>query len=141
MSNSRLFTLEDAERTLPLVRGIVADLVKEYPDWRAGVSRYEALTLVARADSGETAEMQAVLGDVNARAARIDGYLKELESIGCVFKGFEAGLVDFPSLRDDQPILLCWRLGEERITHWHPVDGGFDGRQPVDDAILSEVAR
>ena len=55
MSNSRLFTLEDAERTLPLVRGIVADLVKEYPDWRAGVSRYEALTLAARADSGETA--------------------------------------------------------------------------------------
>ncbi|HEU4801324.1 MAG TPA: DUF2203 domain-containing protein [Gemmatimonadales bacterium] len=141
MSNSRLFTLEDAERTLPLVRGIVADLVKEYPDWRAGVSRYEALTLAARADSGETAEMQAVLDDVNARAARIDGYLKELESIGCVFKGFDAGLVDFPSLRDDQPILLCWRLGEERITHWHPVDGGFEGRQPVDDAILSEVAR
>jgi hypothetical protein len=85
--------------------------------------------------------MQAVLDDVNVRAARIDGYLKELESIGCVFKGFDAGLVDFPSLRDDQPILLCWRLGEERITHWHPVDGGFDGRQPVDDAILSEVAR
>lgn len=141
MSNSRLFTLEDAERTLPLVRGIVADLVKEYPGWRAGVSRYEALTLAARADSGETAEMQAVLDDVNVRAARIDGYLKELESIGCVFKGFDAGLVDFPSLRDDQPILLCWRLGEDRITHWHPVDGGFDGRQPVDDAILSEVAR
>lgn len=141
MSNSRLFTLEDAERTLPLVRGIVADLVKEYPDWRAGVSRYEALTLAARADSGETAEMRAVLDDVNARASRIDGYLKELESIGCVFKGFDAGLVDFPSLRDDQPILLCWRLGEERITHWHPVDGGFEGRQPVDDAILSEVAR
>lgn len=141
MSNSRLFTLEDAERTLPLVRGIVADLVKEYPDWRAGVSRYEALTLAARADSAETTEMQAVLDDVNARAARIDGYLKELESIGCVFKGFDAGLVDFPSLRDDQPILLCWRLGEERITHWHPVDGGFEGRQPVDDAILSEVAR
>lgn len=141
MSNSRLFTLEDAERTLPLVRGIVADLVKEYPEWRAGVSRYEALTMAARADSGETAEMQAVLDDVNARAARIDGYLKELESIGCVFKGFDAGLVDFPSLREDQPILLCWRLGEERITHWHPVDGGFDGRQPVDDAILSEVAR
>lgn len=141
MSNSRLFTLEDAERTLPLVRGIVADLVKEYPDWRAGVSRYEALTLAARADSAETTEMQSVLDDVNARAARIDGYLKELESIGCVFKGFDAGLVDFPSLRDDQPILLCWRLGEERITHWHPVDGGFEGRQPVDDAILSEVAR
>lgn len=141
MSNTRFFTLEDAERTLPLVRGIVADLVAEYPEWRAAVSRYEALALAARADSGETEEMQLALDDVNARAARIDGYLKELESIGCVFKGFDAGLVDFLSLRNDEPILLCWRLGEERITHWHPVDGGFEGRRPVDDAILSEVAR
>lgn len=141
MSNTRFFTLEDAERTLPLVRGIVADLVAEYPEWRAAVSRYEALALAARADNGETEEMQSALDDVNARAARIDGYLKELESIGCVFKGFDAGLVDFLSLRNDEPILLCWRLGEERITHWHPVDGGFEGRRPVDDAILSEVAR
>ncbi len=141
MSNTRFFTLEDAERTLPLVRGIVADLVREYPEWRAAVSRYEALALAARADNGETEEMQSALDDVNARAARIDGYLKELESIGCVFKGFDAGLVDFLSLRNDEPILLCWRLGEERITHWHPVDGGFEGRRPVDDAILSEVAR
>ena len=141
MSNTRFFTLEDAERTLPLVRGIVADLVREYPEWRADVSRYEALALAARADSGETEEMRSALDDVNARAARIDGYLKELESIGCMFKGFEAGLVDFLSLRNDEPILLCWRLGEERITHWHPVDGGFEGRRPVDDAILSEVAR
>jgi hypothetical protein len=141
MSNTRFFTLEDAERTLPLVRGIVADLVGEYPEWRADVSRYEALALAARADSGETEEMRSALDDVNARAARIDGYLKELESIGCMFKGFEAGLVDFLSLRNDEPILLCWRLGEERITHWHPVDGGFEGRRPVDDAILSEVAR
>ncbi len=141
MSSSRFFTLEEAERTLPLVRGIVADLVQEYPGWRAGVSRYEELALAARADSGETDEMQSALADVNARAARIDVYLKELESIGCVFKGFEAGLVDFLSLRNDEPILLCWRLGEERITHWHPVDGGFEGRRPVDDSILSEVAR
>lgn len=141
MSNTRFFTLEDAERTLPLVRGIVADLVREYPEWRAAVSRYEALALAARADSGETEEMHSALDDVNTRAARIDGYLKELESIGCMFKGFEAGLVDFLSLRNDEPILLCWRLGEERITHWHPVDGGFEGRRPVDEGILSEVAR
>lgn len=141
MSNSRFFTLEDAERTLPLVRGIVEDLVREYPEWRAGVSRYEELSLAARADNGETEEMQSALAEVNDRAARIDGYLKELESIGCVFKGFEAGLVDFLSLRNDEPILLCWRLGEERITHWHRVDGGFEGRRPVDESILSEVAR
>ena len=139
MSEIRLFTLEEAERTLPLVRRIVADLVSAYPGWRAGVAKYEALSLEARPEGGETAEMVAVRDAVAAKAERIDGYLRELEEIGCVFKGFDAGLVDFHSLRDDRPIYLCWRLGEERISHWHEIDSGFSGRQPIDDGILSET--
>lgn len=139
MSEIRLFTLEEAERTLPLVRRIVADLVSAYPGWRAGVAKYEALSLDARPEGGETAEMVAVRDAIAAKAERIDGYLRELEEIGCVFKGFDAGLVDFHSLRDDRPIYLCWRLGEERISHWHEIDSGFSGRQPIDDGILSET--
>ena len=134
---TRLFTLEEAERTLPLVRRIVADLVAEHPEWRAGVSRYEALSLAASAETGESAEMIAVRQDVARRAERIDGFLHELEEIGCTFKGFDSGLVDFPSLRNDEPIYLCWQLGEERIIAWHGMETGFDGRQPIDDAILS----
>ena len=56
-----------------------------------------------------------------------------------MFKGFDAGLVDFYSLREDRPIFLCWKLGEERITHWHEIDAGFSGRQPIDGAILSAM--
>ena len=63
-----------------------------------------------------------------------------LETIGCVVKGFEVGLVDFYSLREDRPIFLCWKLGEERITHWHETDTGFAGRQPIDGAILSSIS-
>lgn len=136
---ARLFTLEEAEHTLPLVRRIVADLVAEHPGWRAGVSRYEALSLAANAETGETPEMVEVSMDVARRAERIDGFLRELEEIGCTFKGFESGLVDFPSLRNDQPVYLCWRLGEDRISAWHDLEAGFDGRQPIDEAILSET--
>ena len=139
MPTPRLFTLEQAERTLPLVRRIVLDLVQAYPEWRAGVARYEALTVDARPDLGETPAMIAARDAVAELAARIDGYLRELEEIGCVFKGFEAGLVDFQSLRDDRPVYLCWRLGEERITHWHEIEAGFDGRHPIDAAVLSET--
>lgn len=135
----RLFTLEEAERTLPLVRRIVEDLVATYPAWRAGVGEYEALSLGASPERGETAGMIAAREAVAAHATRIDGYLRELREIGCVFKGFDAGLVDFRSLREDRPIFLCWRLGEDRITHWHEIDGGFDGRQPIDAAVLSET--
>jgi hypothetical protein len=135
----KLFTLAEAERTLPLVRRIVADLMTEYPRWRTAVSRFELLTGGARADWGETGELVAARDAVTVAAARINEYLKELEAIGCVFKGFDAGLVDFYSLRDDRPIFLCWRMGEARIQHWHELDSGFGGRQPIDGAMLTEV--
>jgi hypothetical protein len=137
----KLFTLSEAERTLPLVRRIVADLMAEYPRWRAAVGRFELLTGGARADWGETGELVAARDAVTAAADRINGYLKELETIGCVFKGFDAGLVDFYSLREDHPVFLCWRMGEDRIAHWHELDAGFGGRQPIDAAVLTEVRR
>jgi hypothetical protein len=139
MPDFKLFTLQEAERTLPLVRRIVSDLTIEYPAWRAAVGRFELLTGGARAEWGETQELIAAREEVTRHADRINRYLQELEGIGCVFKGFEGGLVDFYSMREDRPIFLCWRLGEDRITHWHEIDTGFGGRQPIDGAILSAV--
>ncbi|HEX6107613.1 MAG TPA: DUF2203 domain-containing protein [Gemmatimonadales bacterium] len=140
MPDFKLFTLAEAERTLPLVRRVVQDLTAEYPAWRAAVAKFELLTGGARADWGETGELLAARDAVSRHAERINRYLQELETIGCVFKGFEAGLVDFYSLRDDRPIFLCWRMGEERITHWHEIDSGFTGRQPIDGSILSAMS-
>ncbi len=139
MLDFKLFTLQEAERTLPLVRRIVSDLTVEYPAWRAAVGRFELLTGGARADWGETQELVAARDEVTRHADRINRYLQELEGVGCVFKGFEGGLVDFYSLREDRPIFLCWRLGEDRINHWHEIDTGVGGRQPIDGAILSAV--
>jgi hypothetical protein len=95
MPDFKLFTLQEAERTLPLVRRIVSDLTVEYPAWRAAVGRFELLTGGARADWGETHELVAARDEVTRHADRINRYLQELEGIGCVFKGFEGGLVDF----------------------------------------------
>lgn len=139
MSAPRIFTVAEAERTLPLVRRIVGDLLLAYPQWRESVSRYELLTGPARAEWGESQELLAARQAVTAQAERINNYLQELDQIGCVFKGFDAGLVDFYGLREDKLVFLCWRLGEEHITHWHDVDAGFAGRQPIDDTMLSET--
>jgi hypothetical protein len=141
VADFRLFTLEEAERTLPLVRRIVEDLMGAYPDWRAAVARYEVLSGSARADGGESAELVAAREAVAAHAGRIDEYLRELGAIGCVFKGFDAGLVDFYSLREDRPIFLCWRLGEDRIRYWHEIEAGVAGRQPIDGAVLTGTIR
>ena len=131
MPDFKLFTLQEAERTLPLVRRIVSDLTVEYPAWRAAVGRFELLTGGARADWGETQELVAAREEVTRHANRINQYLQELEAVGCVFKGFEAGLVDFYSLREDRPIFLCWRLDEDRVGWYHDERSGFSSRKPL----------
>jgi hypothetical protein len=54
-----------------------------------------------------------------------------LESKGCVLKGIEHGLVDFPSLRDGKEVYLCWKNPEQRIEYWHDIHSGFAGRQRI----------
>lgn len=139
MSEMRIFTLDEAERTLPLLRRILTDLRHEYETWREALSAYEILAGGSRADAGETGDLLEAREAVSHAAARINAFLAELESIGCLFKGFEAGLVDFYALREDRLVFLCWRLGEDHITHWHEVDAGFAGRQPIDAADFSGV--
>jgi hypothetical protein len=138
MTTTRLFTVREAEATLPLVRRVVRDLLQAYPRWKELVARYELLSAPLRAEEGEPAEIRAVRDEAAHVAERINGFLLELEEVGCVFKGFEAGLVDFYALKDDRLVFLCWRMGEEHITHWHEVDAGFAGRQPIDASMLAE---
>lgn len=138
MAEVKIFSIEEAERTLPLVRRVVRDLLADYPRWREAVSHYEILSGGARVDWGETPELLDARTAITTLAERINDYLTELAAIGCLFKGFEAGLVDFYSLREDRLVFLCWRLDEERIAHWHEIDSGFTGRQPLDPPVFSE---
>jgi hypothetical protein len=57
--------------------------------------------------------------------------LVELQAAGIVLRDLDRGLVDFPALRDGREIYLCWEVGEERVEHWHELEGGFTGRQPL----------
>ena len=136
MGAPRLFTVREAEATLPLVRRIVGDLLATYPRWREAVASYEVLTGAAR--DTETPKLRAAREAVTREAEQISGCLRELEQIGCAFKGFEAGLVDFYALLDDRLIFLCWQFGEDRISHWHAVDAGFADRQPIAAHPLQE---
>ena len=61
--------------------------------------------------------------------------LAEIDSIGVQVKDINIGLLDFPCEVDGQIILLCWKLGEQSITHWHGTQEGFAGRKPIDERI------
>lgn len=136
-STPRIFSLDEAERTLPLVRRIVVDLQHEYALWRAAVGEFELVSAGSRGDEKTPPEVVAAEKEVATLAERVAALLDELEQVGCIAKGIEAGLIDFYALRDDQLVFLCWRLGEERITHWHELDTGVDGRQPIDHLLFT----
>jgi len=131
------FTLEEANRTLPYVRPVVSDIVDAYGQWKDGVRRYEIIAAGSRSESGETDEQIELREEVDKFARQISACLEELSNVGCVLKGFDDGLVDFHSRLEDRDILLCWRLGEEEITHWHELDAGFAGRQ----VLVPELAQ
>ena len=140
MAEARIFTLEEAERTLPLLRRILTDLRTEYRIWQEALAEYELLSGGARAEAGESEELVTARRGVTDSADRISAYLDEIQAIGCLFKGFDAGLVDFYTLREDRLVFLCWRVDEAHITHWHEVDAGYSGRQPIDSTFLTTTA-
>lgn len=132
------FTVTQANKTLPLVKRIVADILEDYRVWRDLMRQFELLSADATDESGESEEQKTLRTQVDDAAHRISSCMDELAQIGCVFKGFEQGLVDFHTKRDDRDVLLCWKHGEPAVEHWHELEGGFDGRQPVESESFQE---
>lgn len=127
----KVFTVEQANRTLPLVSRIVRDIVTLYPRWRERVRELEVMAADASADHPDP-RLQQLEHEVQALAAEIDGCIHEIRELGIEYKlPFDAGLVDFPGEVGGRPVYLCWRLGEEAVTHWHELDAGYAGRRPL----------
>ena len=127
----KYFTVSEANSTLPLVRRIVSDITALYPRWRDLVYRYELVAVQARPDWGESPEQLELSRQIEAIAADISRYQSELEEVGCVFKAFEQGLVDFYGQIDGRDVFWCWKNGEEKIEYWHEVEAGYAGRQAI----------
>lgn len=131
----QLFTVDQANRTLPLVRKILEDVVRQHRRWRETILELDLMASTARADEPhertETLERQAL-----TLARELDGYQRELEALGIQLKDPRLGLVDFPSELAGRHVLLCWRLGEPEVQFWHDVDAGYAGRQPLDPQLV-----
>lgn len=127
---SRTFTVEQANKMLPLVRRIVRDIVDAHQAWLKAVKAYENAATWTRADS-PSGHVTGLENDVRRLAAEIEGYLVELRELSVDFKGFEEGLVDFPGEREGRVVCLCWKLDEDEVKYWHEVSDGYAGRQPI----------
>jgi hypothetical protein len=129
-----LFTLDEANRALPLVRAIAADLVAEFRALRTAGRERRALEAEGLGFSGER-RAAALAEAVQAASTRVEGYLKELTALGLEMRDLELGLVDFPTLMGSEPAFLCWRLGEPTVAWWHAADKAHSERVPIATAI------
>ena len=76
-------------------------------------------------------ELAELHDELERRAAVLAGIVEEIHELGLLVKDLDTGLVDFPSLRDGEEVLLCWQLGEDEVAFWHGLEDGFAGRQPL----------
>lgn len=122
----KTFSVAEANRALTLVRRIVTDIVRQYARLRKLHETCGKLDA-----TGNTAKAEELRQQYAAVTDELSALREELEEIGCELKDFGEGLVDFPALHGGRPVLLCWKLGEDRVAHWHEVADGYAGRRPI----------
>jgi hypothetical protein len=131
----RYFTLDEANDALIELRPLAEEMVER----RQLLAEAQAL----RAELGgqvagnggdltpsDFAEADAELEQAAGALARV---IEQIQAAGVLVKDLDQGLLDFPSRREGEDILLCWHVGEDEIRFWHGIDEGFAGRKPIED--------
>jgi hypothetical protein len=132
----KTFTLEEAQSLLPVLESLLRRAIEskrasqEVEGQIAELGRRIYLSGGMRVDVAAVAKQRAEMED---HLQRVRESISEIDSIGVQVKDMDAGLLDFPCKLDDQVVLLCWRMGESTIEHWHTIDDGFKGRKPLDE--------
>jgi hypothetical protein len=120
---SPAFTRESANAVLPQLRTLLPSLRDAYA---VAAGAAEGVRTLAAGNGGtHNAQEWADAEHVVAQS------LTWLRERGILLKDIEQGLIDFPAIRDGRTVLLCWKLGEPSVDHWHEVTSGFAGRRPL----------
>jgi hypothetical protein len=129
----RTFTLDEANAAVAQLRPVVEDLVTHGRRLAAAQRRQTQLLTRIAGNGGDMqpSDLREVAAEIQAEADAIAECAEQINAAGAQIKSLEEGLLDFPSLRDGEEILLCWKLGEDEIEYWHGLDEGFAGRKPL----------
>jgi hypothetical protein len=137
--SDRTFTLDEAQSMIPVLEGLLRTAID-------GKKLIEGVDAELQAVSHRIFLSGGLLVDVVHMARRraereksvqrVKDAVHEIDAIGVQVKDLDIGLLDFPCAVNGEVILLCWKLGEEKITHWHSTTEGFTGRKPIDARIL-----
>ena len=128
----RLFTVDEANGLLPTLRPLVEQILENIRRLKSSSERAirtgqldpEAPDLMGRLRQDE--EIARLVG-------RLKDLVDEINGHGCVCKGVEQGLIDFPCMLGSDVVFLCWQIGEPSVGHWHRIEDGFAGRKALLD--------
>ena len=132
---SKTFTLGEAQTLLPVVEALLRRT--QAAGIRVAELEYEMQQLSQRIFLSGGMHVDVIVAarrraEHDKAMQETKDTLAEIDAIGVQVKDLEQGLLDFPSLLDGKAVLLCWKIGEAAITHWHTEEEGFEGRKPID---------
>jgi hypothetical protein len=124
--HERHFTRAEANALLPQL-GPLLNQLRDAKDELTDEKAHEALAEAAPGNGG--GEEGRHVGVAFLEVRRL---LETLQQSGLVLRDIDRGLVDFPALIDGREVYLCWELGEDEVSYWHDLEGGYGGREPLD---------
>jgi hypothetical protein len=130
----QFYTVEEANHALPLVRAIVADIVRQFREIHERKDRLKHITSKRpqrREGDVYGDEVARIEEEIEKDIVVLQGYIEELNKLGVELKDPVKGLIDFRSIQDGREVYLCWHLGEDEVAYWHELDAGFAGRQSL----------
>jgi hypothetical protein len=132
----KLFTLDEAQGLVPVLesllrRGLEAKNAAEAIS--EDLQRLQQRIFVTGGIHVDVGKVGRQRTEMEAHIQRAKDAIEEIDAIGVQVKDLDIGLLDFPCKLDNEIVLLCCKMGETKITHWHTVESGFQGRQPLDD--------
>jgi hypothetical protein len=136
--SSRTFTLDEAQDLLPVLESLLRGAIDGKQLIESVDSELQAIAHKIFLSGGMSINVVHLARRKAQREKavhRVKDAMAEIDAMGVQVKDLDIGLLDFPCEVDGQIVLLCWKLGEQSITHWHGVSEGFAGRKPVDDRI------
>ena len=142
----RIFTLEEANAAVVELRPVVERMV-EHGRKLADAQQQQTRLVTRIAGNGgdmQPSDLRDVAAAIQAEADAIAECAARINAAGAQIKSLEEGLLDFPARREDEDVLLCWKLGEDGVlyylcwitdeddlTWWHLPEEGFAGRKPL----------
>jgi hypothetical protein len=137
MSN-RSFTLEEAESLLPVLESLLRAAIDGKELIEAVDGEFQEVAHRVFLNGGtylNVVHLARRKAEREKTVQRVKDSLAEIDATGVQVKDLEMGLLDFPCSVEGRTVLLCWKLGEKGITHWHGTSEGFAGRKPIDEHI------